>query len=429
MPTPAPLPRRRFLSSSVKIGSAGVAAAAAATPAFAHVAADETVRVGLVGCGGRGTGAAAQALRAEPNAKLVAVADAFADKTDRCLKGLATTDVAGRVAVTPDTTFVGLDAYEKLLAAGVDVALLATPTYFRPVQLEACVAAGVHTFFEKPVAVDAPGIRRVLAAVKEAKANNIALLGGLCWRYETNMVELIDRLQDGAIGELVALQSHRFSGYARPLPRRAEWGDAEWKLRNWYNINWLSGDFVVEQFVHELDKLCWLKDQYPASCIATGGRQSREGAKEGNIFDHFSAAFTFPDGVKYFAATRQQPGTAGDFVDLAYGTSGRCDMMKYQVTRGGETERLARRRTDMHQLEHDAFFAALRRGETPNDVEYMAYSTLTGLLAREAAYTGREITWEQMLSSDKQYGPAEVTSLDQNLPVPPTPVPGVTAFA
>ena len=427
MPTPAPLPRRRFLQSS-----AGAAALTAAVPGLvhgAHAAADGPLRIGLVGCGGRGSGAAAQALRAEPNARLVAVADLFPDKIDRCLKGLENTDIADRVAVTPETRFTGPEAYKTLLAAGVDVALLATPTYFRPVQLEACVAAGVHTFFEKPVAVDAPGVRRVLAAVERAKANNVALLGGLCWRYETGMIELIDRLQNGAIGDLVALQSHRFSGYGRPLPKRDEWSDTEWKLRNWYNIAWLSGDFVVEQFVHELDKMCWLKDAYPESCIATGGRQSREGEAEGNIYDHFSAAFTFPDGTKYFAATRQQAGTEAEFIDVAFGSAGTCDLMKYLVKTGGDTERVAKRRTDMHQLEHDAWFAALRRGETPNDVDYMAYSTLTGILAREAAYTGQEIAWEQMLNSTKQYGPEEVTSFDQQLPVPPTPVPGVTQFA
>ena len=258
--------RRAFLSSSAAAG-AGLASLAVTPLAGAHAGqGDSQLRIGLVGCGGRGTGAAAQALRAEPNAVLVAVADPFRDKIDRCLKGLAVSDVSDRVRVPEDAAFVGLDAYKKVIALEPDVVLLATPTYFRPEHLEACVNAGVHTFFEKPVAVDAPGVRRVLATIEKAKENNIGLLGGLCWRYETHMIDL-DRtgIQNGAIGDLVYLDSVRHSGYERTLPKRDEWGDTEWKLRMWYNIAWLSGDFVVEQFVHDLDMLCWLKGDYPKS--------------------------------------------------------------------------------------------------------------------------------------------------------------------
>ena len=419
--------RRAFLTSSASAVAAG-AALGVAPLAGAHVREGGPMKIGLVGCGGRGTGAAAQALKAEPNAELVAVADPFQDKIDRCLKGLAVSEVAGRVKVAPDAAFVGLDGYKKVLAMKPDVVLLATPTYFRPEHLEACVDAGVHTFFEKPVAVDAPGVRRVLSTIEKARKNDVALLGGLCWRYETHMLDMMKRLKDGAIGDLVTLDSVRHSGYERTLPKRPEWTDTEWKLRMWYNIAWLSGDFVVEQFVHDLDMLCWLKGEYPKSCIATGGRINRVGEANGNIYDHFACVYTFGDGVRMQATTRQQPGTKGEYNNLAFGTKGTANLMRYQIT--GENEyRNRERTTPMHQLEHDVWFEALRNGETPNDVEYMALSTLCGILGRESAYTGLELTWEEMLNSTKQYGPATVDSFEQQLEIPPVPVPGKTAFA
>ena len=416
--------RRTFLSAAAAAG-----AALGVTPlAGAHVRENEPMRIGLVGCGGRGTGAAAQALRAEPNAVLVAVADPFQDKIDRCLKGLAVSDVADRVRVEPDAAFVGLDGYQKVIAMRPDVILLATPTYFRPEHLEACVDAGVHTFFEKPVAVDAPGVRRVLASIQKAQETNVGLLGGLCWRYETHMLDLMKRLKDGAIGDLITLDSVRFSDYDRTLPKRDEWSDTEWKLRMWYNINWLSGDFIVEQFVHDLDMLCWLKGDYPKGVIGTGGRINRTGEANGNIYDHFACVYEFADGVHMHATTRQQPGTPGKYRNLAFGTRGSADLMKYQIR--GENKYWNRERTSqMHQLEHDAFFAALRKGETPNDVEYMALSTLCGVMGREAAYTGEPVGWDRMLTSTKQRGPDTVASLDQALEIGDVPVPGKTRFA
>ena len=416
--------RRTFLSSAVAAG-----AALGVTPlAGAHVQQGGPMRIGLVGCGGRGTGAAAQALRAEPNAVLVGVADPFRDKVDRCLKGLRVSDVSERIRVDEETAFVGLDGYKKLIAMAPDVILLATPTYFRPEHLEACVDAGIHTFFEKPVAVDAPGVRRVLNTIQKAKETNVGLLGGLCWRYETHMIDMMKRLRDGAIGDFVALDSVRHSGYERTLPKRPEWSDTEWKLRMWYNVNWLSGDFVVEQFVHDLDMLCWAKGEYPKSCIATGGRINRVGEANGNIYDHFACVYTFGDGVRMHATTRQQPGSESEYANLALGTKGTANLMKYQIT-GENKYRNRERITAMHQLEHDAFFAALRKGETPNDVEYMALSTLCGILGREAAYTGEEIGWEQMFASKQQYGPDAVDSMGQSLEIGPVPVPGKTKFA
>ncbi|NNJ27120.1 Gfo/Idh/MocA family protein [Alienimonas chondri] len=417
--------RRTFLSTAAAAG-----AALGVTPlAGAHVQEGGPVKIGLVGCGGRGTGAAAQALRAEPNATLVGVADPFQDKVDRCLKGLAVSDVADRVKVTEDATFVGLDGYKKLIAMKPDVILLATPTYYRPEHLEACVDAGIHTFFEKPAAVDAPGVRRVLATIKKAKENNVGLLGGLCWRYDPRMADLVDRVQNGQIGDLINLDSIRHSGYERTLAKRDEWSDTEWKLRSWYNLIWLSGDFIVEQFVHDLDMLCWMKGEYPKEVVATGGRINRVGENNGNIYDHFACNYTFADGVQMHATTRQQPGApANPYRNLAHGTKGTANLMKFQIT--GENKFWNRESvTQMHQAEHNVFFEALRKGETPNDVEYMALSTLCGIMGREAAYTGENLSWDQMLTSTKQWGPDTVFSMDQELEVGEIPVPGKSKFS
>ncbi|MEM9703134.1 MAG: Gfo/Idh/MocA family oxidoreductase, partial [Planctomycetota bacterium] len=337
-------------------------------------------------------------------------------------------DVADRVQVDPGSIFVGLDGYRKLIATQPDVMLLATPTYYRPEHLEACVDAGIHTFFEKPVAVDAPGVRRVLATIQKAKDNNIGLLGGLCWRYDTRMEDLIKRVQDGQIGDIITLDSIRHSGYDRTLAQRDGWSDTEWKLRSWYNIIWLSGDFIVEQFVHDLDMLCWMKGEYPKEVVATGGRINRVGKNNGNIYDHFACVYQFADGSHMQATTRQQPGApANPYRNLAHGTKGTANLMRFQIT--GESRFMNRDRvTQMHQAEHNVFFEALRKGETPNDVDYMALSTLCGIMGREAAYTGESISWEDILNSKKQYGPETVSSMEQTLEVGPVPVPGKSKF-
>lgn len=234
------------------------------------------------------------------------------------------------------------------------------------------------------MSTDAPGIRSVLKTTEEAKRKNLALVSGLCWRYETGMLETMKRLHDGAIGEITSLESTRFSrGVAKLTKRTPEMTDLEYQLRNWYYFTWLSGDCIVEQFVHELDKQSWLMGQYPAHCISSGGRIARTGPEYGQVFDHFSAIFTYENGVKYYAATRQQPGCDGTFEDWAFGTEGRCNLMKYTVT-GKHAWRGPKTRTDMHQLEHDAMYAALRRGEIINNGEYMAKSTLMGIMGRQA---------------------------------------------
>jgi len=422
--TPGSVTRRDFLRTSTAAVVAGTVASQLAPAVYAQ--GDDVIRVGLVGCGGRGTGAAAQALTADPNTQLVAMADAFADRLEGSLNGLKGTEVADRVLVDDAHKFVGMDAYQSVIDSDVDVVLLCTPPGFRPMHLRACVDAGKHVFAEKPVATDAPGVRSVLESAEAAKAKNLTILSGLCWRYETGMQETIRRIQDGQIGRVIAVESTRFgSGVGKGVVREPGWSGMYYQVRNWYYYAWLSGDFNVEQFVHELDKIAWMLGEYPSSCLCSGGRQSRTGPEYGHIYDHFAAVYDFPSGVKYFASTRHQPGDGKHF-DFAMGTDGNCDLMGYAIT-GKNPWSLGQGITQMHQLEQNALFAALRKGEIINDGEFMAKSTLMGIMARMSAYTGKTLTWDEALNSQENLLPADL-SLDADVPEPPVAVPGITQF-
>jgi myo-inositol 2-dehydrogenase / D-chiro-inositol 1-dehydrogenase len=421
--------RRSFLQHSTALGAGALLAGHSAVGhgAFAPDA-EKTYRVGLVGCGGRGTGAARQTLVADKRVELVALADAFEDAVANSHSALLRTEVADRVKVDPEMMFHGLDAYQKLIDSGVDLVLLATPPHFRPQHLRACIEAGKHVFAEKPVAVDPVGVRHVLESTEMAKEKGLAIVSGLCWRYEPGMQETVSRLQDGAIGDLVYLQSVRYNqGVEKRQERQPEWTDMYHQVRNWYYYTWLSGDFNVEQFVHELDKMAWLMDDYPVTCLSTGGRETRTDPSYGNVFDHFATTYEFASGVRYYATTRQQRSCANEFSCHVFGTSGSSETMRFEIkNRSGETTwRHREKRGDMHQLEHNAMYAALRAGEIPNNGEYMAKSTLMGIMARMSAYTGKEVTWEQAISSKLDLSPAAYT-WDAAPPPAEIAVPGVT---
>ncbi len=421
-----PSTRRQFLKTSGTAAIAGTLSTGLARSV--HAAGDETLRVGLVGCGGRGTGAAVQALVADPGTKLVAMADAFSDRVSLSLENLKKSPVADRVAVDDDHRFAGFDACEKLVASGVDVVLLAAPPHFRPRHLKTCIDAGKHVFAEKPVAVDAPGVRSVLATTEEANRKGLTIVSGLCWRYETGMQNTIQQIHEGRIGDLVALETTRYGqGVGKLAKREPGWSDIEYQMRNWYYYTWLSGDFIVEQFVHNLDKMAWLmRDECPVRCHSAGGRQTRIEPEYGHIYDHFNAVFEYASGVKLYAGTRHQRGTDGVRLDYAMGTRGACDMMKYAIT-GHDPWKWDGKRTVMHQLEHDAMFASLRRGDVINNGEYMAKSTMMAIIARMSAYTGKTLTWEKALASEEELGPPKY-DWDVPFPEPPVAMPGVTPF-
>ena len=417
--------RREFLSTS-----AAVAATLAAAPAV-HAAGGDTLRVGLVGCGGRGTGAAGQALRADRNVKLVALADAFADRLQSCLDTLKkTADVAAKVDVPPDRCFVGFDAYKDVVAAS-DVVLLCTPPQFRPLHLRACVEAGKHVFAEKPVAVDAPGVRAVLAACEEAKRKGLSIVSGLCLRYDAGFREAVHRLHDGAVGDVVTLFANDYRSGRWAKPRQPGWTDMQYQTRNWYNFTWLSGDFNVEQHVHFLDVCAWvMREEYPARAIGMGGRSALIGHQYGNIYDHFSVVYEYQNGARLVSSCRQQPGCKTDLSCRVLGAKGRAVLSERTggiVIRNGGEWVFDGPANEMYQAEHDELFAAIRAGKPVNNGTYMAKSTLQAIMGRMAAYTGQQVTWEMALRSKEDLTPPRY-DWDVRLSDPAPAVPGVTKF-
>ncbi len=414
-----PPTRRTFIKTS--------ATASLAFPAINFAKPDSRkLKVGLVGCGGRGTGAANQALTADSNITLHAVGDIFPEPLEKSLKTLLKVQ-PGKIDIPKSRQHIGWDAYQKVIDS-CDVVLLATPPQFRPLHIEAAVEAKKHIFAEKPVAVDAPGVRSVLASAAKAKAQGTFVVSGLCWRYETGMQEVMKRLHDGQIGEIQAMETSRYGrGVAKLAKRQPGWSDMEYQLRNWYYYTWLSGDFIVEMFVHELDKMAWaMKDQYPVHCIASGGRIARTEPHYGHIYDHFNAIFTYANGTKLYAGTRHQPGCDGARLDLTHGTEGRCNLMSHTIF-GKRPWKWGKTTTVMHQLEHDAMYAALRDGAYINNGDYMAKSTLMAIMARQSAYTGKALTWDQIMESKEDLTPPSYR-WDQNMPEPPVAIPGKTKF-
>jgi predicted dehydrogenase len=420
-----PATRRDFLKNTTAAVLGSSLAGGLALSHSVHAAGSDTLRVGLIGCGGRGTGAAAQAMAADPNVKLTAMGDAFEDRLQNSLQTLRRQS-GEKISVTPDNCFVGFDAYKQVLASGVDVVLLCTPPHFRPMHLKAAVEAGVHVFAEKPVAVDAPGIRSVLATVEEAKRKNLAIVSGLCWRYHNGVRETMKRVLDGAIGDIVAIQENYNTGGLWHHGRKEGWSDMEWQLRNWLYFTWLSGDHNVEQHVHSLDKGCWaMLDEPPARATGLGGRQVRTDEKWGNIFDHHAVVYEYDNGVKMFAFCRQQNGCSNDTSDHFIGTKGRANVLKHTIS--GETEwRYSGPNSNMYQQEHNELLASIRAGTPINNGLYMARSSMVAILGRMVTYTGQTVTWEQAINSKEDLSPPSYEW--GPLPVPPVARPGETKF-
>jgi predicted dehydrogenase len=420
--------RRAFLKSSTT-AVAGSLVTGLSVAHSAHVAGSDAIRLGLVGCGGRGTGAATQALNADRGARLVAMSDAFGDRLQTSLRSMKEQeDIRDRVLVDSDHQFTGFDGYQRVIASDVDVVLLATPPHFRPMHLKACIEAGKHVFAEKPVAVDAPGVRSVLETTELAKQKNLCIVSGLNGRYSPVLQEIVRRVQDGAVGKIVAVHAARYGGGVWVRPRKPGMTDMQYQMRNWYYFTWLSGDFNVEQFVHQLDRMAWvMKDRYPTRCYSTGGRQARTSPDHGHIFDHFSSVFEYPQGARVFTTTRHQRGCTSESQAYVMGTKGIADLQAGAITGENAWQAARRRRINSHQLEQDAFLAALRTGKIINNGDYMAKSTLMAIMSRMSAYTGRSLTWEQVLSSKEDLSPSGYT-WDAEPPKAEVAVPGVTQF-
>jgi predicted dehydrogenase len=437
----SPTTRRDFLKAS----TAAVAATTLAAAPFAHAAGNDVLRVGLIGCGsergGRGRGAAENCVNAAPNVKLIAMADLFPDHLDYTRKYLQKLG-KDKIDVTDDRCFTGFDAYQKLCALReVDVVLLAAPPGFRPLHIEAAVAAGKHIFAEKPVAVDAPGVRRVLKACDEGKKKNLAIVSGLCWRYHNGMRETLKQVHDGAIGDILTMQCTYNTGGLWMIPREKQMSDMEWQVRNWLYFTWLSGDHNVEQHIHSLDKMAWaMKNQYPVKAIGIGGRQVRTGPEYGHIFDHHFVVYEYKNGVKLFSCCRQQPNCQPDISDHLTGTKGICHIeasrSRANIVPHGATSPTWRSPVDpkdnMYQNEHSELIASIRSGKPINNGEWMTYSTMMAIMGRMATYTGQEITWEKALNSQEDLSPKEYKfgAMKEWAPVPEWEVarPGVTKF-
>ncbi len=405
--------RRHFLGTSLTVAAAGAATSPAirslASPV--HVAGDDVLRVGLIGCGGRGTGAARQALEADPNVKLVAMADAFEDRLQSSLASLKKIDViTNKIDVLDDRQFVGFDAYRQLLASDVDVVLLTTPPHFRPMHLKAAIDAGKHVFAEKPVAVDAPGVRSVLESCAEAKRKNLSVVSGLCIRYDAGFQETVRRLHDGAIGDIHTVIANDYRGPIWVKPRQEDWTDMHWQMQNWYYFTWLSGDFNVEQHVHYLDVCAWVMGGYPHKAIGLGGRQVRTAEMYGNIYDHHSVTYEYENGARLFSNCRQQAGCKNDMSSYALGSKGQAQVSERLLEiKNDEHWTFDKKVKNMYQVEHDQLFAGIRAGTPLNNGEYMAKSTLLAIMGRMATYTGQEITWEQALNSQEDLSPESYT--------------------
>jgi predicted dehydrogenase len=425
--TRAAASRRTFLKTSAVMMSGALTTPITATAGF-HVAASDLLRVGLIGCGGRGTGAATQALKADKNVNLFAMGDAFDDRLRDSLARLnSDSEIRAKIAVTPDRCFVGWDAYKQVIAC-CDVVLLCTPPQFRPLHLKAAVESGKHVFAEKPVAVDAPGVRSVLATCNTARKKNVSIVSGLQTRYSFGHQELVKRVHDGAIGEIQALQANDFRGPIWVKPRQPNWTDMYWQMRNWYYFTWLSGDFNVEQHVHMLDLCSWLKGDYPIRAVGTGGRQVRIEPEYGHIYDHFAIIYEYADGAKLFAQCRQQAGCANEIGAYVMGTKGRAELARRVLgISGAEPWKYSGPENVAVQTEHDQLFASIRNGKPINNGEYMAKSTLLAIMGRAAAYTGQQITWEMAMTSKEDLTPPRYDWAIE-LPVPSVARPGITKF-
>ncbi len=391
--------RREFLQTTS--AAAGIATAAS-LGASAHAAGSDQIRFALVGCGGRGTGAAAQIMNTKGNVKLVAVSDAFADKAKGAVNNLSK-KYKDKVDVPADRIFDGLDSYKKAIDVDCDLVVIATPPGFKPQQFEYAVKKGRHVFAEKPVAVDAPGTRRFLAAVEESKKKNLMVAIGLQRRHEPQYVETIQRIHDGAIGDVMLSRVYWNGGGIWYRNRSANQTEMQFQTNNWYHFVWACGDQIVEQHIHNLDVGCWVKNAYPVECNGMGGAEVRRDRTKTQIFDHTFCEFTFADGSKMYSQGRHIGGVWSHVGEGVHGTKG-------TATPGGSIEgpnawKFSGKRLGGHQQEQHDMIEALMAGKIYNEGEFGGKSTFCAILGREACYSGKVLKWDELLAKGKDLCP------------------------
>ena len=425
--------RREFL------GGALAAAAAMAVPrpagAQAPVKGSDAIRVVVVGCGGRGTGAAAQALKADPGVVVWAMCDAFPDRIDAAIESLKKAGLGDRVQVPPERRFAGIDAAPRACASGAHAAILAGPPGFRPMHLKAAVDAGLHVFCEKPMFVDGAGALQVIDAAAAARAKGLNLVSGFCWRRSSPERALFERIAAGDIGDVVAMHSDYLTSPLGTVPRQQGWSDMAFQVRNWQHMVWLSGDFIVEQAVHSIDKINWaFGNAPPIRCTGVGGRALRENLPErGDVYDHFAVVYEWPEDRRATLVWRQYPDCFNENVDTVIGTRGRAFVNGWagQQRIAGEKAWAYPAdgpRPNMYQVEHDELFKAMREGRRIDDSEWMVQSCRLALMGRAAAYTGDAVTWEQVMTDRSSLLPP-VLAMDATPPTPTVRMPGRKAPA
>jgi predicted dehydrogenase len=409
--------RRDFLAASA---AAGVLAASPAT--FAHSSVDEKIKVGLIGCGGRGTGAANDCATADSNVVIWAMADVFADKMEGSQKYLKDM-LKERYQVTPDRAYMGFDAYNQVLASGVDYVILATPPCFRPAHFDAAIKAGKHVFFEKPIAVDVAGVKLVMAASEEAKKKGLGVAAGTQRRHDLGYRETMKRIHDGEIGEIHSLNAYWNQGGLWMNPRQPNWSDLEWQMRNWLYFTWLSGDHISEQHIHNIDVCNWAMQKHPIKATALGGRQVRTDPAYGHVFDHFAVEYEYDNQVKMHSYCRQQDGTAARVFEMIFGSKARSNGSGNIW--GSVNWRYEGDRPNPYMLEHKHLLESIKEGKPINEGVQVAEATLTAIMGRAAAYSGQEVTWDQMMKLETDLVPKNL-NWDMKLTVDAVPTPGKT---
>ncbi len=432
--------RREFLkrSSGALVG----AALAGGLAARSYAAEDNTIKIALIGCGGRGTGAASEALRTKGPTTLFAMADFFQNRLDSS-RAHFEADFAKQTDVPPDRRFVGLDGFKKAIDAIAPggVAVLATPPAFRPIHLEYAVAKGCHVFMEKSFAVDAPGIRRVLRAGEEAKKKNLKVAGGLMSRHSKPLEECIAQIHNGLIGEVITAWAYRVHGAVGFTPKSPGMSEMAHQIRNYSNFTWLNGSFILDWLIHNIDVCCWVKDSWPVSAQGQGGRQVRDvpNPVPDQLFDHFAVEYSFADGTRMFAQGRHQTDTWGFFGDVIHGAKGSAvlgegqpDPRIYKGHKPPATWKAFAQASEVpiwkyqgpgcnqYQVEHDLLFDAIRQDKPYNETQRCAKSAMTAILGRMAAESGKEITYDEALASNIELAPGlENCTMDSPAPVMP----------
>ncbi|MEO5804025.1 MAG: Gfo/Idh/MocA family oxidoreductase [Verrucomicrobiota bacterium] len=430
--------RREFIKTSSVAAIGGALATNLIFPQRTFAENSDTIKIGLIGCGGRGSGNVREAMTADPNCVLVAMGDAFQDELDLHLKALKGTEFSDRIKVTKETSFVGLDAYKKVIDSDVDVVILATPPGFRSFHIQYAIERNKHVFCEKPICTDAHGYRSFLKTVAEAKKKKLGIGSGFCWRSNLAQRAVYQKILGGEIGDVRTIYGTYLTGGPRFKEINPAWGPMEAQLRNWMHFVWLSGDHLVEQAIHNVDLTNWaMNNEMPVKCVATGGRQLRPENLVGHIYDHFSVTYEWPNGVKGFVTCRQQPGCASDNTEHVYGTKGTAHVLLFNgvpYITDLKNNRVwkydgEKNSPNMYVVEQQEFLQSIRAGKPRMDGEWLAKSSMMGVMGRMAGYTGQEITWEMAVNSEEKLVPDEKDIVWDKAPaVPPLAMPGQTKF-